>query len=333
MPEIKPITPVSHRKFYPCPNNSRRVDLYRYGSLVNRFRVSNRTQARPSHPSTNSVLLRPINNLYRQARVSNRLNAFDLWGNHSSSSNSSSTSSRIHANGSCEQETDSKASSSGGEKSETSTNTATESKGSKPSSPSPSEKKRGGKGGWWRGGGGGKGRWKPLIQAQETGIMLLQLGIAIFVLRLVRPGIPFMGSEPRAPTTYVSVPYSDFLSKINGNQVEKVEVDDFHIVFKLKSEVGVGGSVESSELGQSGHKLQELESLFQSVAPSKRILYKTTRPIDIKTPYEKMVENDVEFGSPDYRSGGFLNFAWVRPLVLSVSPLTSNYCEIMFLLC
>ncbi|KAF7121110.1 hypothetical protein RHSIM_Rhsim13G0072100 [Rhododendron simsii] len=313
MPEIKHIGPVFHRKLWPCPNNSRR-DLYRCGFLGNRFRVLNQELAQPSRLFTNSVLLRPINNVYRQSRVSKRLDVFDLWGNHGwreRSSSSGSSSSRIHANGSCEQESDSKASSSGGEKSETNTNTAAESKGvgSKPSTSSPSEKKKSGKGGWWNGRGGGKGRWQPLIQAQETGVMLLQLGVAIFVLRLVRPGIPFMGSEPRTPTTYVSVPYSDFLSKINGNRVEKVEVDDFHIVFKLKSEVG-GGSVES-ELGQSSRKLQELESLFQSVAPTKRILYKTTRPIDIKTPYEKMVENDVEFGSPDYRSGGFFNFAWI----------------------
>ncbi|KAI8523621.1 hypothetical protein RHMOL_Rhmol13G0088400 [Rhododendron molle] len=318
MPEIKPIGPVFHRKLWLCPNNSR-IDLYRCGFLGNRFRVLNQEPAQPSRLFTNSVLLRPINNVYRQSRVSKRLDVFDLWGSHgwrassSSSGGSSSSSSRIHANGSCEQESDSKASSSGGEKSETNTNTNTtaESKGvgSKPSTSSPSEKKKSGKGGWWNGRGGGKGRWQPLIQAQEAGVMLLQLGVAIFVLRLVRPGIPFMGSEPRTPTTYVSVPYSDFLNKINGNRVEKVEVDDFHVVFKLKSEVG-GSSVES-ELGQSSRKLQELDSLFQSVAPTKRILYKTTRPIDIKTPYEKMVENDVEFGSPDYRSGGFFNFAWI----------------------
>lgn len=247
----------------------------------------------------------------------------DLWGsrflnNHGwreSISSNSSGSSRIHANGSCEQESDSKASSSGGEKSETKTNTAAESKGvgsktSSSSSPPYRKKKKGGKGRLWNGG-GNKWPWQPLIQAQETGIMLLQLGIAILVLRLFRPGLPFMGSEPRTPTTFISVPYSDFLSKINGNQVEKVEVNDFHLVFKLKPEV-VGSGLESSELGgTSSRKLQDFESLLMSVKPTKRIMYKTTRPIDIKTPYEKMIENNVEFGSPDYESGGFLHFSWM----------------------
>ncbi|KAI9194774.1 hypothetical protein LWI28_009093 [Acer negundo] len=58
----------------------------------------------------------------------------------------------------------------------------------------------------------------------------------MFVMRLLRPGIPLPGSEPRTPTTFVSVPYSEFLSRINSNQVHKVEVDGVHIMFKLKNE-------------------------------------------------------------------------------------------------
>ncbi|GKE64964.1 hypothetical protein Tco_1519125 [Tanacetum coccineum] len=46
------------------------------------------------------------------------------------------------------------------------------------------------------------------------------------------------------------------------------------------------------------------------------IVYTTTRPNDIKTPYEKMLENDVEFGTPDKRSGWFLNSALVSAFVL-----------------
>ncbi|CAK7331304.1 unnamed protein product [Dovyalis caffra] len=156
-------------------------------------------------------------------------------------------------------------------------------------------------------------KWQPLIQAQEIGVLLLQLGIVMFVMRLLRPGIPLPGSEPRQPTTFVSVPYSEFLSKISSNQVQKVEVDGVHIMFKLKNE-GIS-SQESVSSGSSGSevvniKFQDSESLLRSVAPTtKRIVYTTTRPTDIKTPYEKMLENQVEFGSPDKRSGGFLNSA------------------------
>jgi cell division protease FtsH len=181
---------------------------------------------------------------------------------------------------------------------------------SPPSSNSGSKQKREkqGKSQWWF---SKKQNWKwqPLIQAQEIGVLLLQLGIVMFVMRLLRPGIPLPGSEPRQPTTFVSVPYSEFLGKISSNQVQKVEVDGVHIMFKLKDE-GVSGQESSSEVVDS--KFQDSECLLRSVTPTmKKILYTTTRPTDIKTPYEKMLENQVEFSSPDKRSGGFLNSALV----------------------
>ncbi|EXC01485.1 ATP-dependent zinc metalloprotease FTSH 9 [Morus notabilis] len=186
-----------------------------------------------------------------------------------------------------------------------------------PNSSSPASNRRSerqGKGNWWSSSkGGGKWRWQPIVQAQEIGILLLQLGIVIFVMRLLRPGIPLPGSEPRTPTTFVSVPYSEFLSKINSNQVQKVEVDGVHIMFKLKNEA-IGQEIEAN----GASKLQESESLIKSVAPTKRVVYTTTRPSDIKAPYEKMLENDVEFGSPDKRSGGFLNSALIALFYVAV---------------
>nr|XP_025668243.1 ATP-dependent zinc metalloprotease FTSH 9, chloroplastic isoform X2 [Arachis hypogaea] len=207
-------------------------------------------------------------------------------------------------------------------------------KGSKTATGSGSNRrkeKQQGKGGWWwwwlgskgaSGGSGGKWRWQPIVQAQEIGVLLLQLGIVVFVMRLLRPGIPLPGSEPRAATSFVSVPYSEFLSKINSDQVQKVEVDGVHIMFKLKPEVGTTGSDGSSEVASSGggSKLlqQESESLVKSVSPTKRIVYTTTRPSDIRTPYEKMLENQVEFGSPDKRSGGFFNSALIAMFYVAV---------------
>lgn len=149
----------------------------------------------------------------------------------------------------------------------------------------------------------------------------------MFVMRLLRPGIPLPGSEPRPPTTLVSVPYSEFLSKINSNQVQKVEVDGVHVMFKLKTEATAIGGVESV-VGDLNSKLQESDSLLRSVNPTKRIVYTTTRPSDIKTPYEKMVENDVEFGSPDKRSGGFLSSA----LVSVVISFIFHCCQLPFVL-
>ncbi|MBA0761786.1 hypothetical protein Gotri_024380 [Gossypium trilobum] len=215
--------------------------------------------------------------------------------------------SKILAN--CTDSSDSKASS--GEKNESEGGQGVTQKQS-PSNSGGSTNQRGGKGGrsgLWRSK-GKKWQWQPIVQAQEIGVLLLQLGVVMFVMRLLRPGIPLPGSEPRTPTTFVSVPYSEFLNKINSNQVQKVEVDGVHVMFKLKNE----GSVQESEIG----KFQESESLLRSMAPTKRIVYTTTRPSDIKTPYEKMLENDVEFGSPDKRSGGFFNSALIALFYVAV---------------
>ncbi|KAI3988862.1 hypothetical protein MKX01_016433 [Papaver californicum] len=176
-----------------------------------------------------------------------------------------------------------------------------------------------------QGGGGGKGwkkswkwEWQPIIQVHEIGILLLQFGIFIFVIRLLRPSIPLPGSEPRVSTTFVSVPYSDFLNKINNNQVHKVEVDGVHIMYKLKTAEQAGKVFDIGEM-DGMNKLQESEAVLRSVTPMmKRIVYTTTRPNDIKTPYEKMVDNEVEFGSPDKRSGGFLNSALVAIFYVAV---------------
>ncbi|XP_022642258.1 ATP-dependent zinc metalloprotease FTSH 9, chloroplastic isoform X2 [Vigna radiata var. radiata] len=171
------------------------------------------------------------------------------------------------------------------------------------------------KDGWWSR--WRRWRWQPLIQVQEIGILLLQIGIGFFVMRLLRPGIPLPGSDPKAPTVFVSVPYSEFLSRINSDQVQKVEVDGVHIMFKLKAGIGTshdgGGEDVAGNGGSSSNiiRMQESESLVKSVAPTKRIVYTTTRPSDIRTPYEKMLDNKVEFGSPDKRSGGFFNSALI----------------------
>lgn len=144
-------------------------------------------------------------------------------------------------------------------------------------------------------------RWQPLVQAQEIGVLILQLGLMVFVMRLIRPGVSLPGADPKVLTTFVSVPYSEFLSRVNGNEVRKVEVDGVNVIFNLKGGVGNVGDGE----------VYESESLVKGVVPSKRIVYTTTRPSDIRTPYEKMLENQVEFGSPDKRSSGFLNSALI----------------------
>ncbi|KAM6597321.1 hypothetical protein CsatA_007845 [Cannabis sativa] len=297
MPTIEYIRPVIYKKFH-LNSNSSFQDWHGLGFL--------RVQSRVFHRETkclvqNSVSFPSINAL----KISDK---FGLWGSHLRSNNGGLRRFKILASG---QDSDS------GEKSEAKSSEGQGVNNKPPNSGSNRRReKQQGKGNWWWSK-GGKWRWQPMVQAQEIGILLLQLGIVIFVMRLLRPGIPLPGSEPRTPTTFVSVPYSDFLSKINSNQVQKVEVDGVHIMFKLKSEAASQeGEVNSGVM--AGSKLQESESLIRSVAPTKRVIYTTTRPTDIKAPYERMLENEVEFGSPDKRSGGFLNSALIALFYVAV---------------
>ncbi|XP_060175037.1 ATP-dependent zinc metalloprotease FTSH 9, chloroplastic-like [Lycium barbarum] len=245
---------------------------------------------------------------------------FEFWGKSSSRKRII-----VRANGSgCEQDSDST------EKTETSATDSKKNPGQEPGRVKNSgrKEKQGKDKWWWWWSKGKKLRWEPIVQAQEIGVLLLQLGIVMFVMRLLRPGLPLPGSDPRAPTMFVSVPYSEFLSKISSNKVEKVEVDGVHIMFKLKnSEVSSSSSsssvIENNNEVVNGNgnsiKLQDSEVLLlRSVSPTKKIVYTTTRPSDIKTPYEKMLENDVEFGSPDKRSGGFLNSALIALFYVAV---------------
>lgn len=303
MAAIESFRPSVHRKIH--LNSCSGIHLCRGFSLF-------RCQSRFFSPTSKRGLVNCSTSASREVLALNCSKRVNVWGG--CISKKGLRDSRILANST--EGGDSTASS--GEKSEAK---ASDSQGVnvKQSSQGPPDRrkeKHGKKRWWWQR--GGKWQWQPIIQAQEIGILLLQLGIVMFVMRLLRPGIPLPGSDPKTPVAYISVPYSDFLSKINSNQVKKVEVDGVHIMFKLKPESGyVGNGVGTSSA------LQESESSLRTVSPTKRVIYTTTRPTDIKTPYEKMLDNQVEFGSPDKRSGGFFNSALVSSLWFTMKWLMS----------
>ncbi|XP_028771481.1 ATP-dependent zinc metalloprotease FTSH 9, chloroplastic isoform X1 [Neltuma alba] len=304
MSALEYLSPLTYSKFYLNSNSN----FYHWQGWGFSPQKSTFFCKNSSHYVANSGAVPPFR-AYKQVNLSRNSERFNLWGGFVRNYGLRKGCCSVRASG---QESDSTAAGSGSsEQSEAAK--ASEGQGVKnsPTSGSNRRREKHGKGGWWWSSKGGKWRWQPIVQAQEIGVLLLQLGIVIFVMRLLRPGVPLPGSEPRTPTTFVSVPYSDFLSKINSNQVQKVEVDGVHIMFKLKSDV------QDSEVAGAS-KLQESESLIKSVAPTKRIVYTTTRPSDIKTPYEKMLENEVEFGSPDKRSGGFFNSALIALFYVAV---------------
>ncbi|KAI3694654.1 hypothetical protein L1987_77622 [Smallanthus sonchifolius] len=300
MAGLETLRPIIHGQIHVNYTNYHPNHSYMYTSFRDRFYSLH--QRSNLFVTKSSLSLRP--SLYRESRVSYMLNSWGGGLGFLKLNQSYRGRSKLGVNNSsCDHDTESS-----GKKSESESNKVSKKteKGDKK-----------GKGGWGWGKGDGKWRWQPIIQAQEIGVLLLQLGIVMFVMRLLRPGIPLPGSEPRVPTTIVSVPYSDFLSKVSSNQVQKVEVDGVHIMFKLKQEQGAIESEMGSGSSNSVSKMQDSE-LLRTVVPTRRIVYTTTRPNDIKTPYEKMLENDVEFGSPDKRSGGFLNSALIALFYVAV---------------
>ncbi len=74
-----------------------------------------------------------------------------------------------------------------------------------------------------------------------------------------------------------------------------------------------------------------LAQFTRSSTPAKRICYATTRPSDMSTPYQKMIENGVDFGAPDKRSMKLINSLSVSDLLIRVfcSPFQEgceNFC-------
>ncbi|CAN8253247.1 unnamed protein product [Cochlearia groenlandica] len=299
MATIESLNPEIHDKFRfsTCCSNSSLLYLHASSFLRDRSCAFRRN---PSRFVANSIQIPLEKKPYATSSWSNR-ERFSLWQCFSRNKKSITIAK-------C-QDGDEKTSSSEGEGN----------RGDSSSAGDSSKEKRGSKqsknsGLWWSKG-KKKWQWEPIIKAQEIGVLLLQLGIVMFVVRLLRPGIPLPGSEPRTQTTFMSVPYSDFLSRVNGNEVQKVEVDGVHVLFKLRDD---GKWRESEAISSSKLSDESSETLLASVAPTKRVVYSTTRPRDIKTPYEKMLENNVEFGSPDKRAGGFFNSGLIALFYIAV---------------
>ncbi|KAK4762648.1 hypothetical protein SAY86_008416 [Trapa natans] len=152
---------------------------------------------------------------------------------------------------------------------------------------------------WWR------WWWEQLKPSQEFRVLIFEFGLLVILMRFLRP---LAGPEAKAalPVTRLNVPYSEFLHRVNTNQVEKVDINGPHMRFKLRSHA-VKEDADSSDFQEAG-------TVVENIKPSQMIVYTTIRPPDIETNYEKMLENGVEFGIPDNQSDGYLNIALISLL-------------------
>ncbi|ERN12898.1 hypothetical protein AMTR_s00050p00184070 [Amborella trichopoda] len=202
----------------------------------------------------------PCTNLYTQTRFQRINEDFNIWGGFREHQKWNNL--RTHTIGSHDQDSESKATPNKNNEGKT----CLKNSGNKVISDNMSlQREKHGNGGWKK---KRKWQWQTIIQAQEIGILLLQLGVVMFIMRLLRPEIPLPSSGPRVSTAYPGV----------GN---------------LDNDIS--------------SKMHEAEDLVETTSRTKRIVYTTTRPCGIKTPYGKMLENEVEFGSLDKRNGGFFN--------------------------
>eukprot|EP00850_Spirogloea_muscicola_P000768 SM000003S11013 [mRNA] locus=s3:342002:345971:+ [translate_table: standard] len=119
--------------------------------------------------------------------------------------------------------------------------------------------------------------------------MAVQLAVLAVFVHTLRPRGP--ASEKPEVATAAVVPFSEFLQRVNRNDVQSVEIDGLHLTYTLRKRAS------------GARKLLPQQAAASSAvaAGEERLVFTTTRPADLATPYQQMVNNNVEFGAPDRR--------------------------------
>ena len=88
-------------------------------------------------------------------------------------------------------------------------------------------------------------------------------------------------------SSQVHVPYSDFLRKVDKDQVKNLEVDGNYHSYRLKNERAELRRMAANVQGRQRQKFLALEKV-------KRINYVTVRPANMPTPYDTLLRNNVQ---------------------------------------
>ena len=88
------------------------------------------------------------------------------------------------------------------------------------------------------------------------------------------------------------MPFSEFVRQLEADAVREVDIDGMRFRFQLRE--APPGEVPPTE---------------GTPSPAQQPVLRSTRPADMATPYDLMVQNGVIFGSPDRTSGRFLTAA------------------------
>ena len=133
------------------------------------------------------------------------------------------------------------------------------------------------------------------------------------------------------------MPYSEFLKSVNNDAVEAVWIDGQKVMWRPRSQPASNadtsspstmpskGAHQSSVPADSSQKARSASTgdaqtpTASSTAAS--VAYSSVKPADMATPYNKLMENDVVFGSSDYgkqQSGGLTSVAAIAVYIMLI---------------
>ena len=144
--------------------------------------------------------------------------------------------------------------------------------------------------------------WLDRFWFYITGLVLspariVRAVVNVALLSLIFKIVPVSGVVDME-TVIVHVPYSEFLRKVERDQVKSLEVDGVHHTYSLRNE---RREIDRMVASVAQRRPARSSKFSPSLDKVKRLSYVTIRPANMPTPYETLLRNHVEFGAPDKR--------------------------------
>ena len=137
------------------------------------------------------------------------------------------------------------------------------------------------------------GRLAAHLRLEQLVLLLFNIQILFFLLRLW----PLSGrlGNNGAQTVNLTVPFSEFVSRVKSNEVDGVQMDGYDMTFTVRP---------TSKL------MKDLPKGSENV----KLMYRTVRPTDYPTPYDTLEQHGVKFSSLEKR-GSLIVTVMVRQAV------------------
>jgi cell division protease FtsH len=143
-------------------------------------------------------------------------------------------------------------------------------------------------------------RWY-VVSLLLSPLRIVRLVMNVAILYLFLKLVPASGVVDME-TVVVQVPYSDFMRKVERDQVQDLEIDGVYHKYSLRNKAS------SAEFRRLASSLGRQKQKFVSLDKIKQINYVTIRPANMPTPYDTLLKNNVQFGAPDKRFNRVMTF-------------------------